>query len=186
MLWTLEHLLGIEASGLDDALAEASNLIATALGADKVDAFLYHPEIDTLVAAGTSDTPMGQRQHALGLDRLPLSNVGSNAKVFTTGENYLTGHSEQDPDELPGIVHALGVRSTVATPLNVAGERRGVLSVVSATPEFFDDGDLRFLEATSRWLGLVAGRAESIERIADAAAESARQVAAQELITVLA
>lgn len=186
LLWTLEHLLGIEVSGLEDALAEASNLIATALRADKVDAFLYYPEIDTLVAAGTSDTPMGHRQHALGLDRLPLSNGGSCAHVFTTGDNYLTGHAEQDPDELPGIVHALGVRSMVSTPFSVAGERRGVLSVVSAAPEYFDDGDQRFLEAVSRWLGLVAGRAETVERIADAAAERARQVAAQELITVLA
>ncbi len=185
-LWTLEHLLGIEVAGLEDALAEASDLIAVALQADKVDAFLYYPEIDTLVAAGTSNTPMGHRQHALGLDRLPLSNGGSYANVLTSGENYLTGHSEDDPDELPGIVHALGVRSTIATPLVVSGERRGVLSVVSATPEFFDEGDLRFLRAASRWLGLVAGRAETVERITDAAAERARQVASQELITVLA
>jgi signal transduction histidine kinase len=186
LLWTLEHLLGIEVAGLEDALAEATNLIAAALGADKVDAFLYSPEIDTLVAAGTSNTPMGHRQLALGLDRLPLSNGGSTAKVFTSGENYLTGHAEDDPDEVPGIIHALGVRSTIATPLRVAGEPRGVLSVVSATPERFDEGDMRFLSAASRWLGLVAGRAVTVERIADAAAERARQVASQELITVLA
>jgi two-component system, OmpR family, sensor kinase len=129
---------------------------------------------------------MGHRQHALGLNRLPLSNGGSSAKVFTSGENYLTGHSEDDPDEVPGIVHALGVRSTIATPLHVAGEPRGVLSVVSATPDRFDEGDLRFLSAASGWLGLVAGRAESVERITDAASERARQVASQELITVLA
>ena len=129
---------------------------------------------------------MGHRQHALGLDRLPLSNGGSAARVFTSGENYLTGHAEDDPDELPGVVHALGVRSTIATPLSVAGEPRGVLAVVSATPEFFEDGDLRFLSAASRWLGMVAGRAETVERIADAAANRARQVASQELITVLA
>jgi signal transduction histidine kinase len=186
LLWTLEHLLGIEVAGLDDALAEATDRIAVALGADKVDAFLYAPEVDTLVAAGTSSTPMGHRQHALGLHRLPVSNGGSSAKVFTTGDDYLTGHSEDDPDELPGIVHALGVRSTVSTSLIVGGERRGVLSVVSATPEFFNEGDLRFLRAVARWLGLVTSRAETVERIAESAAEQARQVAAQELVTVLA
>jgi two-component system OmpR family sensor kinase len=186
LLWTLEHLLGIEVAGLDDALAEATDRIAVALGADKVDAFLYAPSIDTLVAAGTSNTPMGHRQHALGLDRLPVSNGGSAAKVFTTGEDYLTGHSEDDPNELPGIVHSLGVRSTVSTPLVVSGERRGVLMVTSATPEFFGEGDLRFLRAVAHWLGMVTNRAETVEQIASTAAEQARQVAAQELVTVLA
>lgn len=185
-LWTLEHLLGVEASSLEDALAEATNLIAVALRADKVDAFLYEPHIDTLVAAGTSSTPMGHRQQALGLDRLPVSNGGSNARVFTSGESYLTGHAEDDADELPGIVNALGVRSTIATPLIVAGSCQGVLSVASATPDAFDDGDLRFLQAASRWLGLVAGRAETVQRITEAAAERARQVVAQDLITMLA
>jgi len=186
LLWTLEHLLGIEVAGLEDALAEATDRIAVALGADKVDAFVYYPEVDSLVAAGTSNTPMGKRQIALGLDRLPVSNGGSSARVFASGEDYLTGHSEDDPDEVPGIIHALGVRSSVSTPLIVNGERRGVLSATSATPEFFDEGDLRFIRAVSRWLGLVTHRAETVERIADAAAEQARQVAAQELVTVLA
>jgi signal transduction histidine kinase len=186
LLWTLEHLLEIEVSSLEDALAEATNLIAEALQADKVDAFLYVPTIDTLVAAGTSSTPMGHRQQALGLDRLPVSNGGSTARVFTSGEGYLTGHAEDDPDENPGIVHALGVRAIIATPLDYAVDRRGVQAVASATPDRFDDGDLRFLVAISRWLGLVAGRAESVERIAGAAAERGRQIAAQELITVLA
>jgi signal transduction histidine kinase len=57
---------------------------------------------------------------------------------------------------------------------------------VSATPEFFNEGDLRFLRAVARWLGLVTSRAETVERIAESAAEQARQVAAQELVTVLA
>src|SRR3712207_6872555 len=59
------------------ALTEAASLVSEVLGADKVDVFLYQADIDSLVAIGTSDTPMGRRQHELGLDRLQLANARS-------------------------------------------------------------------------------------------------------------
>ena len=186
LLGTLERLLEIQATEVKAALSEATNLVAEALGADKVDAFLYDPATDSLVAAGTSDTPMGRKQHALGLDRLPIANRGRTVKVFQTGSSYLTGHVEQDPEQLVGIVQELGVRSTIEVPLQVAGERRGVLLASSAAFDFFSEEDLRFLEAVARWVGIVAHRAELVERITEAAAEQGRRSAAEELITVLA
>ncbi len=87
-LTTLEGLLAIQAMDVRSALDQASDLVATALGADKVDVFLYEARIDTLVALGTSDTPMGRKQHALGLDRLPLSNRGKTVEVFQSGQPY--------------------------------------------------------------------------------------------------
>ncbi len=76
LLTTLEGLLAIQATEVRSALDQASDLVATTLGADKVDVFLYDASIDTLVALGTSNTPMGRKQQKLGLDRLPLSNGG--------------------------------------------------------------------------------------------------------------
>ena len=80
----------------------------------------------------------------------------------------------------------LGVRSIVLVPLSVGGERRGVLEVVSAQPELFTEDDLSFLEAVAYWVGTLTHWAELAQRIAEAAAEEARQVTATELVTVLA
>lgn len=96
-----------------------------------------------LVALGTNRTPIGALQKAHGLDRLPVANGGREVAVYTTGAPYLTGHADTDPDMLPGITRTLGVQSLAATPVHVAGERRGILVVCSATPEFFSTEDLR-------------------------------------------
>lgn len=183
---TLERLLAIDATELQPALGAASQLVAEALGADKVDTFLFDQQITSLVAVGTSFTPLGQRQIALGLDRLPLVNGGRAVAVFETDAPFLSGHAETDPEELRGIIDGLGVRSTLAVPLTVGGERRGVLQASSQQPEAFREDDLRFLEAVARWVGLVIHRIELVENLAKEAAERAHQVAAEELVTILA
>src|SRR5919199_3960786 len=85
LLETLQRLLSIASPELRPALDQASDLVAEALGADKVDVFLYEQDKDSLQAVGTSGTPMGRRQHELGLDRCPLANAGPLAAVYTSG-----------------------------------------------------------------------------------------------------
>jgi signal transduction histidine kinase len=165
---------------------QAALLLADALGADKVDAMRYDPTVDTLVALGTSDTPMGHRQHALGLNRMPLSNGGRAVQVFQTGAPHRSGHVDDDPDELPGLFHGLGIRSQIITPLELAGERSGVLLASSAQAEFFSADDLDFLVAVARWVGMVGHRADLTEQIAREAVEHGRRLAADELVTALA
>lgn len=170
-LATLERLLALEATDLKATLGQASDLLAEVLGTDKIDVMLHDSGDERLVALGTSNTPRGHRQHELGLDQLPLPNGGRTVEVFQTGRPYLTGHAERDPGELRGIIEGLGVRSTAAVPFAISGERCGVLLGASAEPERFSERDLRFLEAVARWLGLVAQRAELVERLAARAAE---------------
>ncbi len=186
LLVTLEGLLAIQATDTKSALNQASQLINDTLRADKADVFLYESAVDTLVAMGTSDTPMGRKEIALGLDRLAMSNGGNAVAVFQTGAPYLSGHVDQEPDELRGVKYALGIRSAVVVPLTVNGVRRGVLQVDTAQPDRFTEEDVRFLEAAANWVGLVLHRAELVERISQEAAERARSVAADELITILA
>jgi DNA-binding CsgD family transcriptional regulator len=162
---TLERLLALEAVNLDSALNDAAQIVAEALGADKVDAFVCEPATETLVARGTSDTPMGRRQHALGLHRLPLADGGRAARVYRSGEDHVDGHVDEDPVELEGIKTGLGVRSAVLTPLEVNGERRGVLSAVSAAPERFSEDDVSFVRAVARWLALVMHRADLVQEL---------------------
>ena len=62
---TLERLLGLEATELRPTLNQASQLVSESLSADKVDVFLYQAANDSLVALGTSNTPLGRRQKAI-------------------------------------------------------------------------------------------------------------------------
>jgi two-component system, OmpR family, sensor kinase len=181
LLTTLQHLLTIDAPELRPALDQASTLIAEAVGADKVDVFLYEAASNSLVALGTSDTPLGHRQHALGLDRLPLANGSPPVTVFQTGAPYLTGHVDQDPDQPRGVVDGLGARSQLDVALVVNGERRGVLAVMSAEPERFSNRDLRFLEAVAGWIGLVTHRAELFEAHTRETFERGRRDAGEEV-----
>ncbi len=61
LLETLQRMLAIQASELRPSLTEACNLVADAVQADKVDVFLYDAGSQSLVAMGTSETPMGRR-----------------------------------------------------------------------------------------------------------------------------
>ena len=174
-------MLTIPGVELRPTLDDASLRVAEALGADKVDVFLYEADKDSLVAQGTSNTPMGRKQHALGLDRLPRTNVSPVARVYDTGVSYCTGHAEQDPNQPRGVVDELGVRSEVSVPIEVHGERRGVLTVCCGQPDRFTERDQSFLEAVAGWIGLLIHRAELVEQIAAGAARRARFETGDEL-----
>ncbi|GAC1396234.1 MAG: hypothetical protein NVSMB65_15390 [Chloroflexota bacterium] len=159
LLSTLDQLLSLNASTVKETLQESTDLLTEALRADKVDAFVLDADGAALVTLGTSRTPMGRRQHQLGLHHLPLSGGGSTVRIFTTQMPYHTGHADQDPEELRGITEGLGVRSEIGTPLMVAGQRGGVLQACSAHPDWFAPPEVAFLTVVASWLGLVSQRA---------------------------
>ncbi|HWV89889.1 MAG TPA: hypothetical protein VNZ59_07400, partial [Burkholderiales bacterium] len=107
----LEALLRLPAGDMKATLEHVGNLIAGATGADKIDAFLYDPARDSLVAVGTSTQPLSALQRQLGLDVLQISNGGRVVHVFKTGKTFLTGRLDQDEGELPGIKQALKIKS---------------------------------------------------------------------------
>ena len=156
VLALLERLREVRRASLEQALQHATDVLASTFAADKVDAFLVDSQGLVLVAVGTSRTPMGQRERELGLDVLPLSSGGRAAWVFHERRSFRTGHAEADELEVPGIRHALGVRSTMAVPLEVTAQSRGVLLVSSARPEHFSAAQLHLLQFVAYWVGLVA------------------------------
>ena len=182
LLKTLEGLLALEATELGAAMQQAAQYVAEVLGADKVDVFLHEQEAHALVAMGTSNTPTGRAEHALGLNRLPLEAGGRAVRVFQTGQSHLARRADRDPVELAAIVEQLGVRSAMFAPLRIAGQRRGVLLVSSATPERFDEEDLGFLEAVARWIGMAGERALHVEQLTRSAAEAGYRAAAEQLL----
>jgi two-component system, OmpR family, sensor kinase len=183
---TLEQLLALPAADLRVSLSQASDIVAAALDADKVDAFLYDESRDSLVALGTSNQPLSALQRKHGLDVLQVSNGGRVVEVFKTGKTFLTGRLQEDPHELPGVKEALGIRSKLGVPLQVADKRRGMMMIASLQPDHFTREHVPFAEALARWVGLLMHRAELVEEIARNAVERGRHASAEELVTVLA
>jgi two-component system, OmpR family, sensor kinase len=183
---TLQKLLAIPAANLSVALTHAANAIADALCADKVDAFLYDEKRDSLVAIGVSTQPLSNLQRKLGLDVLPVSNGGRVVHVFQTGETFVSGNLRNDPDELKGVKDGLRIESKIGVPLEVAGQRRGMMMIASLKRDFFSDIDASFAEIASKWVSMVAHRAQLIQDIERNALEDGRRMVAHELITMLA
>ena len=183
---TMRRLLTIEAASLKEALDQAADMVAEVMSADKVDAFILEPQSDTLVALGSSNTPMGHKQFTIGMHRMPIANGGREVEVFQTGKSYRTGRAGADPGMLVGVTEGLGVQSLLTVPLDVAGTRRGVLLAESLRADLFTREDLSFLETVATFVGMAAQRAEMAEQNAAELALAARRRAAEELLTVLA
>ena len=186
LLATLQRLLAIQADTMAMALTHACNAIAESLAADKVDAFLYDDSRDSLVAVGASTQPLSSLQKQLGLDVLPLTNGGRAVQVYTTGDVYRSGDVQADREELRGIREGLKIMSVLALPLDVAGERRGVLMVTSLARDHFEPKDEAFSRGVVHWVGVIAHRSQLIEEIRRNEAENGRRAGAEELVTVLA
>lgn len=186
LLNTLQQLLQLEALEVHPTLVAVTNLLAATFQADKVDVFLYQPDSETLVAMGTSETPMGTLQKDLNLHILPLTNGGRIAEVFRSGVPHIDGHVERDPVELEGVKHDLKIRSALATPFAVDGDPRGVLLISSAQPDFYTQSSLDFLISVARWVGMTTHRAELVEHSKKHAVLQARRTEAEEILTVLA
>lgn len=183
---TLKRLLAINATTVRGTLEQVSQLVAEVLRAEKVDAFMLEVATDTLFAVGTSDTEMARYQRSIGLDRLPLANGGRAVEVFRTGQHYLCNDVKADEGEILGVRTVLGVQSSIGVPLDVAGRRRGVLSVASPQPGEFTIGDVQFLQAVAAWLGVTVHRAELVEDLTRSAEQRGRHQAAEELLVVYA
>jgi DNA-binding CsgD family transcriptional regulator len=181
LLHALQQLLTIQSVDLRSTLTEASTLVGEAVNAEKVDVFLYEARSHSLVAMGTSTTPLGHRQHALGLDRMPLVNNGPTVAVFQTGDSYCTGRADLDPEQPRGVIHDLGIRSQIDVPLSINGERRGVLAAASPEIDRFSEDDVAFLQAVAHWIGMMTHREELVERRQHEAVARGRREAGDEL-----
>jgi two-component system, OmpR family, sensor kinase len=186
LLQTLERLLAIPAAELENALSHACNAVADALQADKVDAFLYDDSRDCLVALGTSSTPLSSLQKKMGLDVLQISNGGRVVYVFQTGNTFVTGRLQEDPEELRGVKTGLKIQSKIGVPLQIADRRQGMMMIASLQPDFFQPADVEFAESVAQWVAIVAHRAELVAEVTRNAVEQGRRQVAEELITVLA
>jgi signal transduction histidine kinase len=185
LLATLQRLIEIPAADLGAAMTYACDALAEATGSDKVDAFLYDESRDSLVALGTSTQPLSRLQRRLGLDVLPLSNKGRVVWVYETGQPFLCGDVQGDEDEVRGIKEGMHIQSQLGVPLDVAGQRRGVIMLASLRPHYFTQVDRAFTSSAARWVGWIAQHAEVVESIKSNALEQGRRTRAQEIMAIV-
>ena len=131
---------------------------STGHGAEMVEAYLYQSSSLVLVSLGSSRTSLARRQREIGLDRMPLNRVGRIVQVFASGRPYANGHVDRDPMVFRDLREELGIRSLIAQPIEVDGERVGVLVAESTEPERFSEDERHFFQAVSHWVGLMAQR----------------------------
>jgi two-component system, OmpR family, sensor kinase len=182
----LQELLAIPALDPREALNAAATSVARWFDCEKTDVFMFDEQRTSLVAMGTSRTPLGDLQRALGLDVMALAQGGRAVQVYQTGRPHCSGDVEHDPEELRGIVHELKVRSQVTVPLTVAGVRRGVLSVVSQEPGRFGEHELQLVELVSGWTSALVHRAELVNQLRQEERERGRRMAADDIVSTLA
>lgn len=186
LLTMLEHLLELSVSAIDFTLHQIVQQCSEVLNADKMDIFFLDSTNETLVARNVSDTPMGKRQQAIGMDRLPLANGGRTVEVFLTGTPHFNNHVNEDAEELTGVKVGLGVNSQIITVFKVQTRHRGVILASSERPDFFSPQDVRFLEAVAHWIGIVVGRAELAERMKSEEIQQNRGQVTEEILTLMA
>jgi two-component system OmpR family sensor kinase len=185
LLDTLERLLMAPMGDMRATMAYAADLLAEATGSDKVDVFIHDPQRDSLITTG-SNQPLSALQRKLGLNVLQVANGGRVIQVFKTGKTFVTGALDEDPEELKGIKEGLKIKSKIGVPLDVGGQRRGMIMLASLRRDFYTEEDVRFAESVERWVGTILHRAELSEQMTRNAQETGRRAVAEELVTVLA
>jgi signal transduction histidine kinase len=186
LLASLERLLQIPTGDLKSTLIQASDVMADSFQADKVDVFLYDPTRDSLNAICSSSQPLSAKQRKLGLEVLPISNGGRVVWVYKTGQTFISGNLQADPEELRGVKEALGIRSKLGVPFEVGGKRRGMVMIASLESDHFSTEDVVCAETLVRWIGVLAHRAELSEEMRRNSIEQSRRATADELIAIVA
>ncbi|HEX9014639.1 MAG TPA: ATP-binding protein [Chloroflexota bacterium] len=102
-------------------------------------------------------------------------------EILATGQPFLCGDTSEEPSVSRDPV-VMGRRSFVAVPIQMRGERRGILMMAAAEPNGFGPEDTAFLTLIATQAGLSAERTELARRQLEVSREQAKQQARQEFL----
>jgi two-component system OmpR family sensor kinase len=160
--------------------------IGEVMGVQKVGVLLYQQETDELISLGTSETTLGRMQHELGLDHLALGKAGVLADVFRTGQPFLSNNLDTLSTFPAALKEHLGLKAAMVVPLEVEGERRGLITVMSTSADAFTDDDLPFLTLISIRLGHMLHHQELSKELAEAETERLARAERENFLLVVA
>jgi signal transduction histidine kinase len=140
-------------AGADEStlLPRLTSALAGAFGVSRVDVMLADQQQGALVSNGH-----GYGLRGAGLDahvsRISLQEGGPLAQVYESGKPYLCNNAQNEP-ELRCQFADEPLGSLLAVPVNVSGERRGVLYLANEEPGTFTKDDEAFMSIVSARVG---------------------------------
>ncbi len=81
-------------------------------------------------------------------------------RIFQTGHGEVVNELVADPDHSPALAELMSARELVGAPLDVAGERFGVVAAVNSSLGTFSEGDLRLLTVVADRAALTIANAQ--------------------------
>lgn len=183
----LQYMASTSSEGIFKEITQALEArISEVMNAQKVEVLLYNQETDELVSLQTSETPLGRAQHELGLDHLPLGKAGVLADVFRTGQPFFSNNLDTIPGFPAALKEQLGLKAAIVVALEVEGKRRGLLGVLSASSDAFQEDDLAFLNLISIRLGYMLHHQELSAELAQAETERLARAERENFLLVVA
>lgn len=119
-----------------EVVAEVVSIVGDIVSCDMPAVFLLDQETDSLVF----DDVVNDRQLTI-----PMSEPSLLRRIIHTGVGEVINDVVSDPDVSPALAQAVSARQVVAVPLNVGGDRLGILCGINSKVGAFTDDDLRRL-----------------------------------------
>lgn len=176
----LRELAGIQDPELWPFLQRVANAIGSALGVDDTEIVLLDEKGREVICSGQSWG--GKTAGGCGGRPLPSPlKSGWASEILATGKALLCDDVALDPRLSPEFSRS-AVRSLLAVPIQVGGQRRGILRVATTHPGSFRPEDLAFLTMIATQVGLSVERTDLARRQLEVSREQARQQARQEFL----
>ena len=176
----LLELAGTQQLDLLPFLQRVAVAANTALdAADTVVAIRDERSRELICTTGSSSLPEDARRRdgaALG-----ILDTAWARKIIETGQTLICDDVDLDPSVRSDML-MLGRRCLLAVPIQMRGERRGILMVAAAQPNCFGPEDVAYLTLIAAQAGLSAERTELARRQVEVSREQARQQARQEFL----
>jgi PAS domain S-box-containing protein len=134
------------ATGVGTVFTAIVDLCRQAIRSDQAFLIVHDPATNELV--GMARTGEGYR--ADGYFRLALGEIGLAVWVFNHRQTVAVEDATGDPRVSQQLCERFGMRASLATPLRVEGEVRGVLMVIDREPRRYDERELGLIEGLAR------------------------------------
>jgi two-component system OmpR family sensor kinase len=181
----LHTIATVPASEPTEVLAQTiANQFCAITKAEVASILLHSSTTDELVALGLSDTPLGRVQRELGHDHFPLAVSGPLLQVFQHGTAMLLGPGAA-AEAIP-LAAAARLQSILLVPLQVEGERQGLIFLGSTRAEAFSEDDLSFTSFISVRLSYALHHKTLADDLATLEQERIQQDARESFITIVA
>lgn len=175
----LRELASIQDADPRPFLQQVADAINSSLGVEDT-VLLLDSHDDELVCTSEAG-PAGSRYDPASRLPEPLLDSPWATALMATGEPIMVADATADPLAQSEFLRT-GVRSLIAVPIQIGGERKGLVRVATREPGSFRSEDLAFVSMMAAQVGLSVERNDLARRQLEVSREQAQQQARQEFL----